>query len=60
MNIDVSIQYAMEASFFKFFSESVGISESTGYDWTHTSSETKGEEKSYTASTEVAPGRYCT
>lgn len=56
MSIDTSIQYAMEAAFFKFFSESIGISVNTGYDWTHTSSEAKSEEHTYTVSTDVPPG----
>jgi len=55
MSIDTSIEYAMEASFFSFFKESLGVSVSTGYDWTQTSSEAKSETHSYTVRTTVPP-----
>jgi len=56
MSIDVSIEEAMEASYFTLLSETLGISASTGYDWTRTSSETKSEEHSYEVDTDVPPG----
>ena len=55
MSIDATIEYAMQAAFFEFFSESIGISLTTGYDWTQTSSEAKSEEHSYKVSTTVPP-----
>lgn len=56
MSIDTSIESAMSAAFFDFFSESIGVSVSTGYDWTHASSEIKDEIHTYTAETGVKPG----
>merc|ERR1712051_285050 len=56
MSIDLSIADALEASYFTLFTETLGISASTGYDWTHTSSERKSEEHSYEVDTEVPPG----
>jgi len=56
MSIDLSIADALEASYFTLFSETLSISASTGYDWTHTSSEAKSEEHSYEVDTEVPPG----
>jgi len=56
MSIDLSIADSLEASYFTLFSETLSISASTGYDWTHTSSEAKSEEHSYEVDTEVPPG----
>merc|ERR1712064_222228 len=55
MSIDATIEYAMSASFFSFFSEELGISVSTGYDWTHTSSEAKSETQEFKVETVVNP-----
>merc|ERR1712126_134913 len=47
MSIDTTIEEAMSASFFSFFSEDIGMSTTTGYDWTHTSSEAKSETEEF-------------
>ena len=44
MSLDITIKNEMSASFFGLFSEKLGISVSTGYDWTYVSSETVSEE----------------
>ena len=46
MSLDVTVKAAMEAKFFDFFSEKIGVSVSTGYDWSYVSSETVSEEHS--------------
>jgi len=46
MSLDVTVKAAMEAKFFDFFSEKIGVSVSTGYDWSHVSSETVNKEES--------------
>lgn len=56
MSIDVTIEESLEASYFTLLSETLGISASTGYDWTLTSTETKSEEHSYEVDTDVPPG----
>ena len=38
------------------FEETIGISMSTGYDWTHTSEETMSEEETFEVNTTVPPG----
>jgi len=55
MSIDSTIEYAMSASMFSFFSESLAISVSTGYDWTHTSSQAKSETEKFHVETIVNP-----
>jgi len=46
MSLDVTVKAAMEAKFFDFFSEKIGVSVSTGYDWSYVSSETVSKEES--------------
>jgi len=55
MSIDTTIEYSMSASFFSFFSEELGVSVSTGYDWTQTSSEAKSETEEFKVETVVSP-----
>jgi len=55
MSIDTTIEESMSASFFSFFSDDIGISVSTGYDWTHTSSEAKSETQEFKVETVVNP-----
>ena len=40
MSVDVTVKNEMSAKFFDIFSEKIGISVSTGYDWSYASSET--------------------
>lgn len=56
MSIDVTIEESMSTSFFKLFETQIGISLTTGYDWTQTSSEAKSETHEYTVRTTVKPG----
>merc|ERR1712136_156069 len=53
MSIDSTIEESMSAGFFNFFSDDIGISVATGYDWTHTSSEAKSETETFTVETTV-------
>jgi len=55
MSIDSSIEYSMTAKFFDMFEESLGISVTTGYDWSKTSSQAKSETESFTVSAQVPP-----
>jgi len=55
MSIDVTIKNAMSASFFEFFEAELGISGTTGYDWTHTSSEAKSDTEEFKVETVVYP-----
>jgi len=55
MSIDTTIEVAMSASFFSFFSEELSISSTTGYDWTQTSSQAKSETEEFKVETVVSP-----
>merc|ERR1712126_155178 len=55
MSIDTTIDYAMHAGFFDMFSEDLGISVSTGYDWTHVSSEAQSETETFKVESNVPP-----
>ena len=44
MSVDYTVQAKLTVEFFELFKESVGVSASTGYDWSSTSSETINEE----------------
>ena len=57
MSVDVTVKYEMEAKFFDLFSEKLGISVSTGYNWGEVSSETTSEEDSIEI-TATAPKGY--
>ena len=45
----------MTAYFFKFFSSEIGVSETTGYDWTKASSEAKQQAEQFHVETIVKP-----
>jgi len=55
MSIDITIDEAMSAAFFKFFEEDLGISATTGYDWTATSSQAKSETETFKVESIVPP-----
>jgi len=55
MSIDTTIEASMSASFFSFFSADLGISSTTGYDWTQTSSQAKSETEEFKVETVVPP-----
>jgi hypothetical protein len=57
MSLDVTIKTEMSAKFEGLFSASVGVSVSTGYDWTSTSSETTSKEEKIEIKA-VAPAGY--
>ena len=54
MSVDVTVKNEMSAKFFDIFSEKIGISVSTGYDWSYASSETVRSETSVYVSGVVA------
>ena len=56
MSIDATIQASMESSFFGLFSASVGVSVTTGYDWTQTTEATKSEQVTIEVRSTVGPG----
>lgn len=55
MSIDATIESAMHAGFFDMFSEDLGISVSTGYDWTHTSSQAQSETETFKVEATAPP-----
>ena len=57
MSVDVTVKYEMEAKFFDLFSEKLGVSISTGYDWSEVSSETVSEEEHFEINA-IAPKGY--
>jgi len=54
-SIDTSVEMAMKDSFFGLMEETLTVTGSTGYDWSHMSSESKSETITYQVSTEVQP-----
>ena len=56
MSVDETVEYAMEASFWEIFKESMGVSISTGYDWGHVTSETRSDQVTITLEAEAPPG----
>merc|ERR1711942_214566 len=57
MSVDATISSEVKAGFFDIFEASIGMSVTTGYDWSETSSEAKSEIREFTDSTEVPGGR---
>ena len=45
----------MHASFFDMFGADIGISETTGYDWTHVSTEAQSETNTFKVEATVPP-----
>merc|ERR1711997_73010 len=56
MSIDTAIEASLSTSFFEFFDASLGVSVTTGYDWTQTSRSTKSEAHSFGVQIDVPPG----
>ena len=54
IGIDIGVNYAVEAGFWEIFSESLGISADTTYDWSHMSSSSQSKTTTITVSA-VAP-----
>ena len=46
MSIDTSIETELKVQYFGLFSETIGTSVETGYDWNHVSDEARAEETS--------------
>ena len=60
MSVSAGVEYALEAQFWTLFSESMGMSLTTGYDWTQTSDETKSEQITITVEASAPPGdKFC-
>lgn len=56
MSIDVTIKEEIKESFFDIFSSTIGVSVSTGYDWSHTTSVTKSELEQFEVNAIAPPG----
>ena len=56
MSVSQSVEMTMQAQFFKIFSTSMGVSMSTGYDWTHTTDSTKSEQTTITVEAHAPAG----
>ncbi len=56
MSIDTTIEASMKASFFGLFEASLGVSTTTGYDWTHTTDVTMSEQVTVEVKASVKPG----
>ena len=56
MSVDTTVKEEMSAQFWGLFSLGLGVSESTGYDWGHTSESTKSEQVTVTVQAEAPPG----
>ena len=57
MSVDETVEYEMEMEFWGIFKERMGMSVSTGYDWSHTSDATKSEQTTITVEAEAPPGK---
>ena len=56
MSIDATVSASMEASFFGLFGTELGVSATTGYDWTETTEATKNEQITIEVKSSVRPG----
>jgi len=56
MSIDETIENEMSTQFWDIFGTKMGMSETTGYDWGHVSTETKSEQTTITVTGTVPPG----
>ena len=57
MSLDVSIETELKLQFWLIFSQTLGLSATTGYDWTHTSESTKNEQITITVEADAPPGQ---
>jgi len=55
-SISSSVTYEMKASFWGIFEESLSVSETTGYDWSETSTQAQNEEQEFSVETLVPGG----
>ena len=56
MSVDTTVEAEMAAQFWGMFSGGLGVSESTGYDWSRTSEAAKSEQVTVTVEAEAPPG----
>jgi len=54
-SIDASIEAAMKASFWRDFEATLSVTGTTGYDWSHMSSESQSEAETFQVSVNVPP-----
>ena len=56
MSIDATVSASIKASFFDLFGTQLGVSATTGYDWTETTEATKNEQITIEVKSSVRPG----
>ena len=56
MNIDATISYELKASIFEMFEEKLGVSVTTGYNWSKASSEVYNSQVEIDVKSTVKPG----
>ena len=56
--MDITVEAELKAEFFDIFSADIGVSVTTGYDWTHATDSTKSEQTTITVEAEAPPGKY--
>ena len=56
MSIDATVSASIETSFFDLFGTQLGVSATTGYDWTETTEATKNEQITIEVKSSVRPG----
>ncbi len=56
MSVDVTVSASMKASFWGIFEASLGVSATTGYDWTHATDVTMSEQVTVEVKASVRPG----
>ena len=57
MKVDITVEAELKAEFFDIFSADIGVSATTGYDWTHATDSTKSEQTTITVEAEAPPGK---
>ena len=55
-SIDVSVEAELTAEFWGLFSSTLGTSVTTGYDWSHVSTETQSKQITVAVTATVPPG----
>ena len=56
--MDITVEAELKAEFFDIFSADIGVSATTGYDWTHATDSTKSEQTTITVEAKAPPGKY--
>ena len=56
MSVDTTVKAEMAAQFWGMFSGGLGVSQTTGYDWSRTSEAAKSEQVTVTVEAEAPPG----